>query len=114
MPRGIRKAKPIAEGQIETLRSVGVSEEEIGQRMKAVGLNEKQRAELGLPVPSPRAKRETELEPEIDFLNDVSSFLEYSHRELVPVRSKYPDAVANLLAWHRKIKRRVDALKAAE
>lgn len=107
MPKGIRKIKPIAEAQIEQLRSSGVSEQEISDRMKEVGIPQAKRAELGLPVPAPRAKRELEIEPEADFLKDVSSFLEYAHRELLPIRSKYPDAVANLMTWHRKINRRI-------
>lgn len=113
MPRGIRKAKPIAEEQIEALRSAGVREETISARMKEVGLSESQREAVGLEVSKPKSKRMEELEPEIDFLKDVSSFLEYAHRNLVPVRSKYPDEVANLMAWHRKCERRIDGLEAA-
>lgn len=113
MPRGIRKAKPIAENQVETLRQAGVREEVISERMKEVGLSESQRESLGLQVPKPKTKRQEDIEPEVDFLKDVSSFLEYAHRELVPVRSKYPDAIANLMAWHRKLERRIDAIKAA-
>lgn len=107
MPRGVPKIKTKALEQIETLRAAGVSEEEIGRRMKEVGIPQDKRADLGLPVPAPRAKRETDIEPEADFLKDVSSFLEYAHRELLPIRSKYPDAVANLMTWHRKINRRI-------
>ena len=108
----INKIKPIVEAQIDQLRSMGVDEHEIGRRMKAVGIPSDKRGELGLPVPAKPHKRETELEPEIDFLKDVSSYLEYAHRELVPVKSKYPDAVSNLMAWHRKINRRIDQLRA--
>jgi hypothetical protein len=110
--RQIRKAKPIAQDQIEALRSVGVPEEEIGRRFKEIGLSEKQRAELGLPIPKEKPVPVEEQEPEIDFLKDISSFLEYAHRELSQVASKFPDPVKNMMVWHRKINRRVDALKA--
>ena len=107
MPRGVKKISEIAKSQIETMRASGISDKEIGNRMKEVGIPANRREELGLPVPAPKAKVQSDIEPEADFLKDVSSFLEYAHRELLPVKSKFPDVVVNLMVWHRKINRHI-------
>lgn len=111
--RQLKKIRPEVENQIDMMRQAGFREETIKRRLKDIGMPDSKLKLLGLPVAEAKSVPTVEMESEADFLKDVSAFLEHAHRELSPVRSKYPDAVANLMSWHRKIERRVSQLRPA-